>query len=346
MKIYERLEKNELELIRIAYNSLKMKFEDMYNLFESKNNDKTKVRVFILDITFIYNFLFGFFIKSRNPELIFDKKYFHIHIIEILNLLAHYRRFFYNKLNCDKNYLLLYKSFNPKQERSIYNEIYLFLDKFAAFIPDLYILNMLELKELKYFYHFYQIEFFNKYKKDIDFKTYIFSNENTLKNCLYSISNEYFENTNYILIEGFYQNNKIYLDIFENIYNEYKFLFENEDRLIRKKAKESFFNFTILQLFNQELLKQRKNKKVELFTSIIENKIEYKDLVKKHEYEKYLNFLADLKFDSTNNFTNFIKTIINNKKVELYNKELLYINNEYLTNFNLSISIEWLLNLK
>lgn len=337
-------DQNNYEFIQIAYHSLKMKFDEMISLFEPPNNNK-KIRVLILDITFIYNFLFGFFIKNNKHDLIFDEKYFQVHVIEILNFLAHYRRFFYSRLNAEKNYLLIYKSLNLKQEKSIYNEIFLFLDKFSNFIPDLYILTKLEAKIIKYFYHFYQLEIFSKYDKDIDFKTYLFTNNYLLKDFIYSHSNEYFTNDN-LVIEAYYQNNKIYLDTYENIHPCYLKLFESEDNLSRRIAKEIFFKFELIQTFSPSLLRLRRKTKFELYKSIVNGKIELKDLVSEEEYDKYLSLLADIQIDLNNNFKTLVETIINNKKIDLYNKELLYFNTEYLKDSPLSLSIEWLLNLK
>ena len=335
---------SDYEFIQIAYHSLKMKFDEMISLFEPLDNKK-KIRVLILDITFIYNFLFGFFVKSNRHDLIFDQKYFQVHVIEILNFLAHYRRFFYSRLNAEKNYLLLYKSLNLKQEKSIYNEIFLFLDRFSNFIPDLYILTKLEAKIIKYFYHFYQLEIFKNYSKDIDFKTYLFTNNYLLKNSIYSHTNEYFINNN-LVIEAYYQNNKIYLDTFENTHIDYKELFELEDNLLKRKAKENYFKFTLLQTVSPSLMRLKKKTKVELYKSIINGKKELKDLVSEEEYNKYLTLLIDIQIDSTNRFQTLVQTIINNKRIDLYNKELLYFNTEYLKNSPLSLSIEWLLNLK
>lgn len=335
----------DLEELHIVYKILRIKFDQMIELFEKEKKKNTRIRIFILDITFIYNFIYGFFVKNRRIDLIFDEKYKDIHVIEILNLLAHYRRFFYSRLDCDQNYLFVFRSLNLKQNKSTYGEIYKIIEKFALYVPNLYVYDTMD-KTLKYFYHFYKLRFFNELNPDIDFKTYILTTDNLLKSCIYSISNEHFTGED-LLIDGNYHAHKMYLNTFENNLYKYKELWENEDKLLRKKAKENFFKFSLLERFDRTQPYRIKHKnKLKIYSDLLNGNIEWDKILDPADYEFYLEFLILIQSDPTEAFKTLIDSLIENKKTDLFSKDLLHINNEYLKDKDYTLSIEWLFNYK
>lgn len=336
------MNKTDRELIQIAYNSLKAKFDILYNSFENYSIDSKnkKIRILFIDLTFIYNFLFGFFINNKSEDLIFNLKYMNIHIVEILNLIAHYRHFFHSKLKCDNDYIFIFKTPNVKQQKEIYKNIFKNLEYFSQYIPNLFVSEGLN-KSRQFFKEIINQEFKINYKPYDDIKGYIFSTDDGLKSSIYSFLNEYFENDN-LLVDMYYKHNKIYANFFENRYPEYQDLFYNKDKIIRKKFRNEFYKFILLQLFSPKLHRLRKKTKNEILNNIYVNKYYlYQNIVNEKEYEQYLNVLT-LIHSENEQFKVLVSKILNSKKIDLFDKNIYNLNQKFKTEFE-NINIEWLL---
>ena len=330
--------------IQIAYNILKYKFDKLkteFNEIETINPNIKKVRILFLDLTFIYNFLFGYFLDYKNPNKVFDNSFLKIHSIEILNLIAHYRRFF-NKIKSDYNAIYVYKTFNKKQNEVIYKKISCILEDYSKFLPDFYVHNGENISKL-FFKEMIEQGFGNKYPKDTDLKAYIISPEENHKALIYSYLNKYFINES-LMITGYYKNNKFYFSKFEDVIPEYHELFYNNDRLIRKRWKENYYKINILETLDPKLHRLRKSSKLKKYLSIYNNILNLKDLVSEKTYEMYLDSLSVIE---TNNekYKELIKQILKNGSYNLFDKNMFNIN-EYIDNNDSNrLNIEWLLNI-
>ena len=97
--------------IRRYFNWLKLKFEKLEE-FESQLNHITmqnQVRIILFDLSFIFRFLYGKTLHDGIFEEFFDKRNILKITMEVMNLFAHYKRFFYNKSKAS-TYFYIYRS--------------------------------------------------------------------------------------------------------------------------------------------------------------------------------------------------------------------------------------------
>lgn len=335
-----------IKFIQIAYNTMKVKFIEIEKNIENISIDITnkRIRVLILDLTYIFNHLYGFSISSidfRRPDIIFDEEFINQHCIEILNLIAHYRRFFYYHLKTEIDYIFIFRSLNMKQQLTSYKKIIKNLEIFSEYIPDLYINTIINNQNI-FIKEIFNNLIIQKYESSIDIKTYIFSPDDILKSIIYSFSNKYFLNDNQIVESQYYQN-KSNLIYFENKYEDYISLFYNKNELLRKKFKENYYKLLLLEQVSTKLRLKRKNTKAKLYYNIfIENVINLEKLVSKEEYELFLNNLTKLELVDSE-IQRLIINLIKIKTNKLYDHKLININNLYSKT---ELNIEWLLRSK
>lgn len=97
--------------IRIIFNQLKIKFDRLEEFEKTLNHTKSQnqVRIILFDLSFIFRFIYGKAIHRNIFEDIFDEKNVIPITFEVLNLFAHYKRFFTNKCNAS-TYFYIYRS--------------------------------------------------------------------------------------------------------------------------------------------------------------------------------------------------------------------------------------------
>ena len=122
---------------RINYNQLKIKFEKLEEFEKQKLNHinaKLQSRIILFDLSFIFRFLFGRTIRNDTFEEVFDKKNVLFHTLEIMNLFAHYKKFFYSRSKAS-TYFYLYKSkkCDSESEKMIVDNIIKLSDYFHCF---------------------------------------------------------------------------------------------------------------------------------------------------------------------------------------------------------------------
>lgn len=97
--------------MKIYFNQLKLKFDKLEE-FESTLNHttmKNQVRVILFDLSFIFRFIYGKTKHEDTFEEFFSEKNTMKITIEVMNLFAHYKRFFSNNANASA-YFYIYRS--------------------------------------------------------------------------------------------------------------------------------------------------------------------------------------------------------------------------------------------
>lgn len=122
--------------MKIYFNQLKLKFEKLEE-FESKLNHvtmKNQVRIILFDLSFIFRFLYGKTMHEDNFIWFFSKKNTMKITMEVMNLFAHYKRFFTNRVNASV-YFYIYRSklTDSEVEYKITENIIKLVDYFYGF---------------------------------------------------------------------------------------------------------------------------------------------------------------------------------------------------------------------
>lgn len=97
--------------ISIIFNQLKIKF-DRFEEFEKNLNHisaQNQVRIVLFDLSFIFRFMYGKTIHNDTFDSVFNKDNVMILTLEVMNLFAHYKRFFTNRCNASV-YFYIYRS--------------------------------------------------------------------------------------------------------------------------------------------------------------------------------------------------------------------------------------------
>lgn len=335
------MENNESikEKINILYIRFKVRFNDLLHFTENDNQENDKIRILIIDFNFIFNNIYGFSHNiSKNHIELFDEKYTDIHVIHLLSVLAHFRRFFYSRSKAKRNYLFLYRTDkNQKRPWLIFDKIIDKLKSYTDFIPFLYVNDNIKKPRL-FFKEIIEQEFVNKINKKSNINYYLFSNDNLLKSYIFSISNKYFNDSE--LFYYTYNYMKFTMKDYKELYSKYKELLENEDRIIRKNFKENLYKLILINNLDISFQKQRTKKKITLMNDCFVNKTNSIDnLISKQIEPVYKEVIEDL---LTNNmYKDIVYEELINKKIKLYDKTLLTMNMN-IEDDNLQNIADWL----
>lgn len=335
------MQNNELirEKINILYTRLKVKFDDMMFYTENINNTD-KIRILIVDINYIFNSVYGYShsITDNHMEL-FDEKYIDLHIINFLSLLAHYRRFFYSRCEAKRNYLFVYRTNkNVKRPWLIFDKILLKLKNYTDFIQFFYVNDNVKKPRL-FFKEVIEQHFIKLYSKDIDINFYVLNRDDLLKSFIYSISNKYFNNSNVSIFT--HEINKFITKKYENMFINYKYFIDNNDKIIQKSFKEIFYKLIIINQLDVKFKKLRINKKIDILNKcLVEKTNNIDNIIDKDLKIIYKSIIEELMFNDM--YKEIVKQEFENDKVKLYDKTLL-TSNMNIEFDNLQNITDWLL---
>ena len=309
--------------ISILYRRFKVKFDDL--VFYTENiNSNDKIRVFIADFNYIFNNIYGFsHIISNNCIELFDDKYTEIHVINLLSVLAHYRRFFYSRSEAKINYLFLYRSdINLKRPWVIFNNIVNRLKQYTDFIPFLYVND--NIKKPSIFYkEIIEQGIIKRNNKETNVNYFVFTKDNMLKSFIYSVSNRYFENSDIFVLN--FRLTKLIMDDYKKLYYKFYSFFQNDDKIIQKSFKENFYKFVLITTLDSKFRGLRTDKKIKLLNKcFVDKTISIDDIIDENSKPAYKEIIEDL---LTNDMYNeIVHQELINKEIKLYDKSILTMN--------------------
>lgn len=337
------MEKELKNIIKAYFNSMKIKFDHLMkyekSLESNKLQNKNQNRVFIFDIAMVFRFLFGKLIKTNSLDEGMNISNTLFYTTEILNIIAHYKRFFNDKLNTKVVFYLIYsKPFDNKLEEVVFNNLLIisdhikFINKTSLNSNDNIFKQLMFLKRQEKL-RLDVIDLMNN--TQINTILYSFCSNKIINSYLYEINGLDYSNPMSII---YYSHGEILLNTIENYFSQFSTVFENYKNIIKNKDIKFISNYPkppLPILLIHPLYKRISKNKLKIFIDEYNNGI----ISKSSKLDKEcINFYSKLEpLDIDINTIDVIQTNLNNK---IFDKKIYdiqdFINNE--------IKINWILN--
>lgn len=312
---------NDEEIYKGYFNQLKLKF-DKINEYEKnnfKNLDKYYQERFILfDLSFIFRFLFGKTIRNDTFYYLFHNSNYSFLIKEVINVLAHYKRFFYKKGYSNLFYIFHSKPFDSELESKIVKDI----SKLTYYLNNVHYIGDYQFNGNKVLNLINNLNILKR--TEVNNKAlYLVSSNDIFIKYLWEINNIDLSNPLSII---YYKKGDIFID---NVFN---YLYKFKDLFDKYYEKINIYKEFIKKPSLLDLDKGRLNK----------NKIEY--LINKFENNDYSienenikNFYLDMVRNSTTD--KICDSIKKEWKTKLYDKNIY----ELQELFDDPIKLNWLM---
>lgn len=312
------------EKISILYRKFKVKFDNLEYFAENKEIKNDKIRVLILDFNYIFDNAYGLSHSvSKNHMDLFDEKYIDLHVLHILSVIAHYRRFFFSRSKAKINYLFLFRSEkNPKRPWIIFDKIIDKLKNYTDFIPFFYVNDNIKKPRL-FFKEMIEQEISKRNKQTANVHYYILTSDNLLKSFIFSLSNKYFDDSDLFVFTCNHM--KYIMQNYKELYPQYRTFFVHEDKIIRKSFNENFYKLITIENLNIDYRKMRNEKKLKLLKKCFIDKTEkLENLLCEEMRPMYRDIIRDLLLNEM--YSQVVHGEIINKEVKLYDKSILTMN--------------------
>lgn len=314
----------------IISNIFKIKYEKMNEYFEIyfKNIKPRKKILILMDIGKIINVLM---IIAKKNSMIVTKKQKQKILISVLNIIAHYRHYFYSVHKCTNSFVLYCSNIDHYDE---YDDIIEEITNITKFIPGIIAIPRIETENKFYYIHLvaHIIEYVKKLTNSMSRELVVFCTENNPLEYQYLMIEP---NTFYCRTSAI---NDIILD-YKKIWE--KNGFNNKECLLSLKNSLGLRNLLIPYLIsfkrvpelNDNLYKSIKpNFTIKEREEFILNVLERSKFDSNNIVDIYLNYLP-INDESKLEFTNILKSIlyISNTQIKPFIKELIKSWNQKLT---------------
>ena len=303
--------------ISIMFNMNKIKY-DILNMYFEENVKKTNIiNYFFIDLDFI---LAKYMYASECSIEDFNEEASDLFILEILNLISHYKRFFCEKINSN-GFFYIGIPVKKYKKYKILNDMIVKLNKLLTVIPKIYV-------------YYYEDDHYNYWLKYNLIKNICFYKQGSnITPIIFDLGKIYRSELFYILTKNYhifrYEGNKPYLYSFNDFKKEY--LSDIEDiylnsiiSLLPVYETLSFFNINKKVRIDDIMLKFIKKHPRENFNSSETQQLLLKTFSSSKKLEKKLNSI--LHNMNSYVYSNMSKTVMENWKHVIKDNSIYRIN--------------------